>query len=92
MIMDFGLLKKIAEGPISLMRGANLNEIEGLGAPTLENMSIWLWGKLAPELPQLVRIEIARPKDGDGCVYEGPEGFQRPSRKLAAPEPRKPKL
>lgn len=50
-----------------------LNEIDGLENPTLENISMWLWNKMKPALPDLARIEIQRASCHEGCVYDGPE-------------------
>lgn len=50
-----------------------LNEIEGLENPTLETITVWLWDKIKPALPQLVRIELHRDSCHEGCVYDGPE-------------------
>ncbi len=49
-----------------------LNEIEGLEAPTLENIAIWLWRRLEGPLPELARVEIHRDSCGEACIYEGP--------------------
>jgi 6-pyruvoyltetrahydropterin/6-carboxytetrahydropterin synthase len=49
-----------------------LNEIEGLSAPTLERITMWLWDRLHNRLPGLVEIEIARDSCHEGCVYYGP--------------------
>jgi 6-pyruvoyltetrahydropterin/6-carboxytetrahydropterin synthase len=35
-----------------------LNEIEGLENPTAENLAIWIWRKLASQLPNLHRVTI----------------------------------
>ena len=35
-----------------------LNEIEGLENPTSESIAVWLWERIAPSLPQLVRVTI----------------------------------
>lgn len=50
-----------------------LNEVEGLEHPTLENITMWLWDRMKPGLPDLARIEIHRPSCHEGCVYDGPE-------------------
>ena len=50
-----------------------LNEVEGLEHPTLENISMWLWNRMKPGLPDLARIEIHRDSCHEGCVYDGPE-------------------
>lgn len=49
-----------------------LNEIDGLSAPTLENITMWLWHRLATRVPGLFRIEVARDSCNEGCVYDGP--------------------
>ena len=48
-----------------------LNEIDGLSAPTLERIAIWLWNRLQNRLPGLAEIEIARDSCQEGCVYSG---------------------
>ncbi|MCH9809442.1 MAG: 6-carboxytetrahydropterin synthase [Alphaproteobacteria bacterium] len=50
-----------------------LNEVDGLEAPTLERITMWLWHRLANRLPGLTRIEVARDSCNEGCVYDGPE-------------------
>ena len=49
-----------------------LNEVEGLEAPTLERIAIWLWNRLQNRVPGLAEIEIARDSCGEGAVYNGP--------------------
>lgn len=49
-----------------------LNEIEGLSAPTLERLSIWLWNRLQNRLPGLAEIQISRDTCHEGCIYAGP--------------------
>ena len=51
-----------------------LNEdVEGLGIPTLENIALWLWGRLEDDLPGLAEIAVARDTCREGCVYSGPQ-------------------
>lgn len=57
-----------------------LNEIEGLAAPTLERIAMWLWDRLDNKVPGLCQIEIHRDSCREGCVYTGP----RTSRAQAA--------
>ena len=47
-----------------------LNDIEGLENPTSENLAIWIWGKLKPQLPLLSCITI-KETCTSGCVYRG---------------------
>ena len=49
-----------------------LNEVEGLSAPTLERITMWLWDRLHNRLPGLAEIEIARDCCHEGCIYRGP--------------------
>jgi len=54
-----------------------LNEIEGLEAPTLERIALWLWNRLANKVPGLSQIEIRRDSCREGCVYNGPRAAAR---------------
>lgn len=49
-----------------------LNEVEGLEAPTLERIALWLWNRLQNRVPGLAEIEVARDSCQEGCVYCGP--------------------
>lgn len=48
-----------------------LNDIDGLAQPSLENISRWIWGALAPELPGLARVTVRRDSAGQSCTYIG---------------------
>ena len=50
-----------------------LNEIEGLENPTSENLSRWLWGRVAPAIRGLSRVVVRETCDS-GCVYRGESG------------------
>ena len=47
-----------------------LNEIPGLENPTSEHLSIWIWDKLKPNLPDLSQIEV-KETCTTGCIYKG---------------------
>lgn len=47
-----------------------LNDIAGLENPTSENLAMWIWDRLQPELPQLVAVEI-KETCTSGCIYTG---------------------
>jgi 6-pyruvoyltetrahydropterin/6-carboxytetrahydropterin synthase len=49
-----------------------LNDIEGLEAPTLERIAMWLWDRLHNRLPGLAEIQVARDTCREGCIYRGP--------------------
>ncbi len=48
-----------------------LNEVEGLGIPTMENIAAFVWKQLG-DLPQLQRVVVKRGQNGEGCEYLGP--------------------
>ena len=69
-VMDFGDLANVCEPVLKQLDHAILNEIEGLENPTSENMSVWLWSILKPQLPQLCQLVI-RETPTSGCIYKG---------------------
>jgi 6-pyruvoyltetrahydropterin/6-carboxytetrahydropterin synthase len=48
-----------------------LNEVEGIGAPTLENITVWIWNRLEAKIPGLYEVHISRPSCHEGCIYRG---------------------
>ena len=49
-----------------------LNDIEGLSAPTLERMAMWIWNRLSNRVPGLCQVEVHRDSCNEGCIYRGP--------------------
>lgn len=47
-----------------------LNEVEGLGEPTLENLARYIFERAQASLPEIVRVRIRRPSYGQSCTYE----------------------
>ena len=47
-----------------------LNEIPGLDNPTSENIALWIWDQLKPDLPMLTEIVVAETCTAR-CVYRG---------------------
>ena len=47
-----------------------LNEIEGLENPTSENLALWIWAHLKPNLSILTAVEVAETCTAR-CVYRG---------------------
>ena len=69
-VMDFSKLKEICSPHISELDHSYLNEIVGLQNPTSENIAIWFWKKLKPQLPQLYSIHVMETCNS-GCEYYG---------------------
>lgn len=71
-VLDFADLKAAFEPVHAQLDHQYLNEVPGLENPTSENMAIWIWEKLSPQLPNLAKI-VVQETCNNGCVYRGPE-------------------
>ena len=69
-IIDYGDLKKSIQPVIEKLDHHLLNEILGLENPTSENLAIWLWHKIKPLVPELIKIEL-KETPSSGVIYEG---------------------
>jgi 6-pyruvoyltetrahydropterin/6-carboxytetrahydropterin synthase len=49
-----------------------LNEVEGLSAPTLERIAVWIWNRVSNRVPGLCQVEVHRDSCNEGCIYRGP--------------------
>ena len=68
--MDFGDIDAVFKPIYDMLDHSYLNDIEGLGNPSSENLCRWIWERLAPVLPGLSQIEI-KETDTTGCIYKG---------------------
>ena len=57
-----------------------LNDVDGLSAPTLERIAMWIWSRLSNRVPGLAEVHVSRDSCHEGCIYSGPAG---PSRQAA---------
>lgn len=48
-----------------------LDEVDGLGPATMENLALWIWRHLVPEVAGLCRVSIHRDSLGESCTYQG---------------------
>ncbi|MEM1146659.1 MAG: 6-carboxytetrahydropterin synthase [Pseudomonadota bacterium] len=67
-VQDFSELTTVLQQTAERLDHRLLNEIEGLGVPTLERIAIWVANDLKPKLPGLKRIVLARPSLDERCV------------------------
>jgi len=59
MLTDFGDIKKVVQPYVDgYLDHHYLNETTGLENPTSEEVAVWLFSHLAPQLPGLVAVEI----------------------------------
>lgn len=70
-VMDFSAIDRVLNVLREDLDHHLLNELEGLGVPTLENLSRYIFNRLAPDLPGLHRITIRRPSHRESCTYIG---------------------
>ena len=67
-VEDFAVVKAALQATAAKLDHSLLNEIEGLGVPTLERICIWVAADLATALPGLTRVTIARPSLDESCT------------------------
>ena len=69
-LRDLGEVRAVLDGLREELDHRLLNEIDGLGAPTLENLSRYIFRRTKAALPEVARVRIRRPSCGQSCVYE----------------------
>jgi 6-pyruvoyltetrahydropterin/6-carboxytetrahydropterin synthase len=77
MLTDLGSVREALEDARSQLDHHFLDELEGLGPATMENISRWLWDRLKPAFPQLTRITIYRDSLEESATYFGPDAGER---------------
>ncbi|HKA40482.1 MAG TPA: 6-carboxytetrahydropterin synthase [Burkholderiales bacterium] len=70
-VADFARLEKASLALRGKLDHTLLNEVEGLGTPSLENLCIWLWERLVVQFTGLVRVTVRRDSLGQSCTYDG---------------------
>jgi 6-pyruvoyltetrahydropterin/6-carboxytetrahydropterin synthase len=73
MIIDLGLLERVLEEARDGLDHRFLDEINDLGPATMENLSAWIWRKIAPVCPNLWRVTVKRDSDNGACSFFGME-------------------
>ena len=71
-VSDFARLERACLGLRGKLDHALLNEIAGLNQPSLENLCLWIWERLAPKFRGLRRVTVRRDSLGQSCTYLGP--------------------
>lgn len=68
MVVDLGLVRQHIELLRTRLDHVFLDELPGLGVPTLENLCSYILSQLQAELPALVAVRVWRDSTGDGCT------------------------
>ena len=69
-VMDYAVISDLFRPLWQQLDHYYLNEIIGLENPTSENIAVWIWDRLKPNLPQLTEIVVAETCT-TRCVYRG---------------------
>ncbi len=71
-VSDFARLERACRKLHDRLDHALLNEIAGLENPSLENLCLWIWDRLATKFSGLSRVTVRRDSLGQSCTYLGP--------------------
>ncbi len=69
-LRDLGEVKVVLDRLREELDHRLLNEIDGLGTPTLEHLARYIFRRAKSSLPEVTRVKIRRPSYGQSCVYE----------------------
>jgi 6-pyruvoyltetrahydropterin/6-carboxytetrahydropterin synthase len=70
MLTDIGLLRKEIDEVRSMLDHRFLDDVEGLGPATLENLTLFIKNELTQKLPNLTSVMVERRASGDRCTLE----------------------
>lgn len=70
MVKDFGHIKWAVELIIKKLDHKFLDNVEGLGRPTMENLCLYIAKTLQTSHSNLCEVTVERKATGDKCTYE----------------------
>ncbi len=71
MVVDFALLERQLADARHGLDHRLLDEVADLGPATMENLAAWIWRRLAPAAPGLVKVTVFRDSQGEYVTYRG---------------------
>lgn len=71
MVLDLGLLERGMGEVRNKLDHKLLNDVEGLGPPTLENLARFIWDHVQ-HAGAVTRVSVHRDSCGESCAYFGP--------------------
>ena len=74
MIMDLTLLERLLDDAREGLDHRLLDDVPDLGPATMENLAVWIWRKVEPRCPGLVKVTVYRDSSRDTVSYFGPAG------------------
>ena len=72
MVVDLGVFERALVSTREGLDHHMLDDIPDLGPATLENLSAWIWKRVASVAPGLTRVTVYRDSNGESCSYFGP--------------------
>lgn len=69
MIADLGILQQEIAALRLKLDHLLLDEVPGMGPPTLENLCLFIWRELTPSVSGLCCVIVERQASGNRCVY-----------------------
>jgi 6-pyruvoyltetrahydropterin/6-carboxytetrahydropterin synthase len=73
MVLDLGLLERSMTAVQKTLDHKMLNRVDALGQPTLENLSRFIWERVA-HAGRIARVSVHRDSCNESCTYFGPQG------------------
>lgn len=69
-VVDFEILTAALNTVRDKLDHHFLNDLPGLGIPSLENLARWIAGQLGPSFPALRSVTVRRPSLGESCRFD----------------------
>jgi 6-pyruvoyltetrahydropterin/6-carboxytetrahydropterin synthase len=68
MVVDLAVLREVIAGIRAQLDHHFLDEVAGLGTPTLENLCVFIFERVQQAIPQVSGVAVSRAM-GDRCLY-----------------------
>ena len=78
MVVDLAVLRAAIARVRDRLDHHFLDEVSGLGVPTLENLCLFIHRQLRAEVPGIDSVSVERKSSGDRCVYRGGDAAAAP--------------
>ena len=69
-VVDFEILTAALNSVRDKLDHHFLNDLPGLGIPSLENIARWIADQLQPRFPALQSVTVRRPSLGESCRFD----------------------
>ena len=73
MVTDLGVLEQSMADVQKMLDHKLLNKVDALGAPTLENLTRFIWDRVQ-HTGKVTRVSVHRDSCNESCTYFGPQG------------------